>query len=268
MTHDELEELLELVYTVHGYDFRSYAKASMNRRVHNLMNRKGLSSFDLRQKLLNDEAFFQDFITGIMVNVTEMFRDPSFYKAVKEEVFPYLESYSHIRIWNAGCATGEETYSFAIFLHEAGLSARSFLYGTDISPWALQKAVEGIYELDRIKGYSANYLEAGGTGSLSHYYHSEYDAAILRSDWKKNLMFSVHNLVTDKAFNEFQVVVCRNVLIYFDTELQNQVLELLYNSMAPFGFLCLGSKETIHNREILSRLKVINRKENIYQRRD
>jgi chemotaxis protein methyltransferase CheR len=268
MTHDELEELLELVYTVHGYDFRGYARASMNRRVHHLMSKKSLNAFELRLKLLNDEPFFQDFLNGILVNVTEMFRDPSFYKAVKDEVFPYLESYSHIRVWNAGCATGEETYSFAIFLKEAGLMERSFLYGTDISPVALQKASDGIYDLKRIKGYSVNYLDAGGKTSLSDYYHSQYDAAIMHGDWKKNMMYSVHNLVTDKPFNEFQVVVCRNVLIYFDTELQNHVLNLLYNSLAPLGFLCLGSKETIHDRELLGKLKVVNRKENIYQKRD
>jgi chemotaxis protein methyltransferase CheR len=266
LSHDELEELLGIVLNVHGYDFGSYSKASLKRRILHVLTKYKLTPFELKQRLLNEESFFQTFLNEVTVNVTEMFRDPSFYRSVRTHVFPYLATYSHIKIWNAGCSSGEETYSFAIMLKEEGLYQKSFLYGTDINSNVLQKATDGIYDLKNIKGYSENYLQAGGRGSLSDHYHAAYDACIFDGSLKKNMLFSVHNMVMDNVFNEFQLVVCRNVLIYFDTDLQEKVINLLHDSLCTLGFLCLGSKETIRNSALKQKFKVIDPRENIYQK--
>lgn len=266
LPQEDLDELLSIIYNMHGYDLGNYSKASLKRRMVHVMDKFVISSFELRQRLVNDEAFFQEFLNEITVNVTEMFRDPYFYLSVRKNVLPYLDSYSHIKVWNAGCSSGEETYSFAIMLREEGLYQKSFLYGTDINSHVLDKAREGIYDLGQIKNYSANYLQGGGTGSLADYYHAAYDAGIFNESLKKNMLFSVHNMAMDKVFNEFQLVVCRNVLIYFDQELQEKVIRLLYDSLCRFGFLCLGSKETIRNPEIRKLFKVIDERENIYQK--
>jgi chemotaxis protein methyltransferase CheR len=268
LSHDDLENLMSIVLNVHGYDFGNYARASLKRRLLHVMSKYELDIFHLKQRLLNDESFFQVFLNEVTVNVTEMFRDPSFYSAVRKKVLPYLDSYSHVKVWNAGCSSGEETYSFAMMLKEEGLYDKSFLYGTDINSSVLNTAGEGIYDLKRIREYSEKYLLAGGKGSLSDYYHAAYDAGIFDSALKKNMMFSVHNMAMDKVFNEFQLVVCRNVLIYFDNHLQEKVLQLLYDSLCNLGFLCLGSKETIRNTPLRNRFKVIDEKENIYQRID
>jgi chemotaxis protein methyltransferase CheR len=266
LSFDEFDEVLIIIKNVHGYDFNNYSSASLKRRLVHVMNKFHLDFFELKQLLTNDDSFFQSFLNTITVNVTEMFRDPSFYISVRKNVLPYLSSYPHIKIWNAGCSSGEETYSFAIMMEEEGLFDKSFLYGTDISNQMLDKASEGIYELKRTKEYSGNYLAAGGKHSLSDYYHAAYDASIFNSDIKKNILFSIHNLAMDKVFNEFQLIVCRNVLIYFDNVLQEKVIQLLYDSLCPFGFLCLGSKETIRNPEMKKWFKEIDKKENIYQR--
>jgi chemotaxis protein methyltransferase CheR len=263
---DQVDELLEILLQVHGYDFSAYARASFRRRIRFVLDKYRLDMFSLKQRLVNEAAFFRRFLDEVTVNVTEMFRDPSFYKAVREQVFPLLDSYPSLRVWNAGCSSGEETYSFAILLKEAGLYDKSFLYGTDISAQVLEKARDGIYELAQLKAYSGNYLNAGGTRSLSQYYHAAYDAGIMDESLKKHAMFSVHNLVMDKSFNEFQMVVCRNVLIYFNEELQQKVLQLLYESLCPFGFLCLGSRETIRSTQMQEQFRIVNRKEHIYQR--
>jgi chemotaxis protein methyltransferase CheR len=266
LSFEEVEELLNIILNVHGYDFRNYSPASFKRRLIHVMNRYQLDVFSLKQQLINNEPFFQTFLNEVTVNVTELFRDPSFYISVRTQVLPYLSSYPHIKIWNAGCSSGEETYSFAMMMKEEGVYDKSFIYGTDISTRMLDKAAEGIYDLSKLKNYSANYHAAGGRYSLSDYYHAAYDAAIFNADIKKNMLFSVHNLAMDKVFNEFQLVVCRNVLIYFENDLQEKVIQLFYDSLCPLGFLCLGSKESIRNIAMKKYFKVIDRKENIYQK--
>ncbi|MBD8491299.1 protein-glutamate O-methyltransferase CheR [Echinicola sp. CAU 1574] len=266
ISFEELKEILQLIEKVHGYDFNDYAEASLKRRVTHIMNKLKLNIFDLKHRLVNDTHFFALFLNQITVNVTEMFRDPGFYRSVRENVIPYLASYPHIKIWNAGCSSGEETYSFAITLKEEGILEKSFLYGTDINSEVLDKAKEGIYELKKIKEYSTNYLNSGGKSSLSDYYHSIYDAGIFQSELRKKTLFSIHNLASDSSFNEFQLVVCRNVLIYFNEHLRNRVLQLFTESLCHLGFLCLGSKETLRNPQLLEQYKVIDRRENIYQK--
>jgi chemotaxis protein methyltransferase CheR len=265
---EEVEDLLSIVHHVHGYDLGNYSKSSINRRLVHVMDKYRLSAFELKLRLVNESSFFQQFLNEITINVTEMFRDPAFYLSVRKNVLPYLGSWPHIKVWNAGCSSGEETYSFAIMLQEENLYGRSFLYGTDINSKVLDQAKDGIYDLRQIKTYTSNYIEAGGKASLSDYYHAAYDACIFNSGLKKNMLFSVHNIVMDKVFNEFQMVVCRNVLIYFDQELQEKVLQLLYESLCSFGFLCLGSKETIRSRTIRQKFKVIDDRQNIYQKID
>jgi chemotaxis protein methyltransferase CheR len=261
----ELEQLIYLVKQVYGFDFSNYSGASLKRRVTRIMQLQNLSLFELRALLTNNAAYFESFLKEITVNVTEMFRDPGFYKSIKEHVIPYLRSYQHLKLWNAGCSTGEELYSFAILFTEAGLYDKAFLYGTDINADVLVKAKSGIYDLQRMKSYAENYLKTGATQSLSNYYTAKYDAVAINHSLKKNTLFSVHNLVSDGVFNEFQLISCRNVLIYFNSELQKKVIELFYNSLANFGFLCLGSKETLRNTE-LGKFKVIDKKNNIYQK--
>jgi chemotaxis protein methyltransferase CheR len=230
------------------------------------MQLKKMEFYDLKHILVNDQHFFQYFLEEITVNVTEMFRDPSFYKALNLQVMPYLSTYQHAKIWCAGCSTGEEVYSLAVLLREAGLSKKSFIYGTDINTEVLKEARKGIYSLRNIKSYAENYQFTGLKGSISDNFTILYDAASIHNELKQNTLFSVHNLVSDDVFNEFQMISCRNVFIYFETELQERILELFYKSLCPLGYLCLGSKETIRSDAFKRKFKVINQKENIYQK--
>ena len=202
----------------------------------------------------------------VTVNVTEMFRDPGFYKALDKEVLPYLSTYPHIRVWSAGCSTGEEPYSIAILLANAGLKSKSFIYGTDINAKVLKEAKKGIYSQRNIDVYTENYKLSGFEGSLNDYFTTVCDAAAIHNELKANTLFSVHNLISDTVFNEFQMVSCRNVFIYFERPLQEKILDLFYNSLSPHGFLCLGSKETIRSDKFRKKFKVINARENIYQK--
>lgn len=262
----QLDELVDLIKKIHGFDFSSYSKASFKRRILRVMQNKKLEFYDLKHALVNNQAFFQNFLDEITVNVTEMFRDPSFYKALNDLVIPYISTYQHVKIWSAGCSSGEEVYSLAILLNETGLLKKSFIYGTDINTEMLKEARRGIYSLKKVKGYAENYQYSGLKGSLTDHFTIMYDAATIHSELKPNTLFSVHNLVSDTVFNEFQLITCRNVFIYFETELQEKVLELFYNSLAPLGFLCMGSKETIRSDKFKKKFKVINSKENIYQK--
>lgn len=266
ITREQADELLEIIWRMHGYDFRDYAYSSLMRRITHVLHKYRLDVFSLKQHLLNDEPFFRSFLDELTVNVTEMFRDPEFYASVSTHVLPYLASYPHIKLWNAGCSSGEETYSFAVLLKEAGLYSKSFLYGTDINAQVLQQARDGIYELSKLRAYSGNYREAMEHGSLADHYYAAYDAGIMNEALKKNMLFSVHNLVMDKPFNTFQLIACRNVLIYFNSRLQKKVLELLYESLCPLGFLCLGARETIRDRKLLSGFRVIDARNCIYQK--
>ena len=266
LTFNQLNELTELVHNIYGFDLRGYAKASLKRRVTRLIHLKHLSLFDLRSLLINDPDFFEEFLTEITVNVTEMFRDPDFYIALRQKVLPYLASFQRIKIWNAGCSSGEELYSFAILLYEEQLYKRSFLYGTDINARVIDQAKKGIYNLRSMKQYSENYQASGTKHSLSEYYIAKYDAACMLQRLKKHTLFSVHNLVSDGVFNEFQLISCRNVLIYFDIEQQQKIIDLFYNSLCMLGFLCLGSKESLRNDDLKNRFKIIDSTENIYQK--
>ena len=265
ITYEELNSLVDLIRNTQDFDFGNYSAASFKRRVTRIMHLQKLSLFDLRTLLTNDQNYFESFLIEITVNVTEMFRDPLFYKSLALNVIPYLRSYQRIKVWNAGCSTGEELYSYAILFSEENLYDRSFFYGTDINNDVLSQARSGIYDLQKMKQNSENFQKTGTLKTLSDFYTAKYDAAIINHSLQKNVLFSVHNLASDGVFNEFQVISCRNVLIYFNPELQSKVIELFYNSLANFGFLCLGSKETLRSTEI-GRFKVIDKKNNIYQK--
>lgn len=267
VTIKQLEEVIDLVKGIYGFDFTDYTKASLRRRVSRIMMLKKMSFYDLKHLLVNDkENFFQHFLEEITVNVTEMFRDPTFYKAVNAQVMPYLSTYQHIKAWVAGCSSGEEAYSLAVLLNMAGLTKKSFIYGTDVNTEVLKEARKGIYSLRKIKSYAENYQMAGLEGSITDHFTILYDAATIHNELKQNTLFSVHNLVSDGVFNEFQLISCRNVFIYFEISLQEKILELFYQSLAPHGFLCLGSKETIRSDRFKTKFRAVNQKENIYQK--
>jgi len=265
--YEKLKELLESIRSVYGYDFTEYAEASVKRRVHHFMNINNFSSIrDLSKALFKDEMTFERFIQDVTVNVTEMFRDPPFYKSLQKNVLRRLETYPFIKVWIAGSSTGEEVYSIAIFLKEQGLLERTVIYATDINQRSLQRAKEGIYHLKNMKHYTSNYIKSGGQHSFSDYYVAKYDSALLDRSLKQNIVFSVHNLAIDRSFNEFQLILCRNVLIYFNQQLQNKVIDLFYESLCPLGFLALGNKESLLFAESRHRFEEIDRKERIFMK--
>ena len=266
LTTEQIAELIDLVKRVHGFDFSDYTKASLKRRITRIMMIKKTGFYDLKHLLVNNSSFFQEFLEEITVNVTEMFRDPGFYKALTRLVLPYLSTYQQIKIWSAGCSSGEEPYSLAILLDQARLKERAFIYGTDINTAVLKEARKGIYSYRNIKNYAENYTLSGLGGSLTDHFTTMYDAAAIHNELKANTLFTVHNLISDTAFNEFQLICCRNVFIYFETPLQEKILNLFYNSLCPYGFLCLGSKETIRSDLFKMKFKAIDQKENIYQK--
>ncbi len=266
LNDEQLAELTDLVKQVYGFDFSEYSKASLKRRIIRIMMIRKMNFYDLKHILVNDDSFFQYFLEEITVNVTEMFRDPPFYKALNNQVLPYLSTYQHIRIWSAGCSTGEEVYSLAILMNEAGLKDKTFIYGTDVNTLVLKEARKGIYSFRNIKTYAENYQLSSLNGLLTDHFTIMYDAATIHSELKANTLFSVHNLISDTVFNEFQLISCRNVFIYFETALQEKILDLFYKSLCPFGFLCLGSKETIRSDFFKKKFKAVNQKENIYQK--
>lgn len=266
LTAEQVTEIIDLVKKVHGFDFSDYSKASLKRRLTRVMMIKKLEFYDLKHVLVNNPEFFQDFLEEITVNVTEMFRDPTFYKALNTEVIPYLSTYQHIKMWSAGCSSGEEVYSLAILMEQSRLKDKAFIYGTDVNTVVLKEARKGIYSYRNIKSYAENYQMAGLKGTLTDHFTILYDAATIHSELKANTLFSVHNLISDTIFNEFQLICCRNVFIYFETQLQEKILELFYKSLCPHGFLCLGSKETIRSEFFRKKFRAINQKENIYQK--
>lgn len=242
----EIQLLLEAIYQRYGYDFRAYSKASLRRRIMHRLGMSGLPSImSMTDKVLRDRPFFVALLNDLTVNVTEMFRDPPFYVAFRKEVVPVLKTYPFIKIWHAGCATGEEIYSMAILLEEEGLYERTMIYATDIDKNVLAAAKKGIYSMAAIKQYSDNYQQAGGKSSLSDYYTAKYDGVILDQRLKRNIVFADHDLATDQVFGEMNVIVCRNVLIYFDRELQKRVFGLFSESLDLGGYLCLGTKESL-----------------------
>ncbi len=265
---EELEDVLQVIRNNYGYDFFNYSRASLIRRVLRFMDIARVKNvYDLKYYLVNDKDFFSYFLQTVTVNVTEMFRDPAFYKTLAEKVLPKLATYPIIKIWHAGCATGEEVFSMCVLLQEAGLLQRSMIYATDINPANIEKARNGIIPLQFMKEYTANYIKAGGKKDFSQYYTARYENALIRKDLRKNIVFSQHNLVTDQVFNEFQLVCCRNVLIYFNKTLQNKVFHLFYNSLAPMGYLAIGMKESLLFTDIRDKFETVHAASKIFRRK-
>lgn len=263
----EIQLLLQAIYLKYGYDFRNYAKASIKRRLQHCLNREGLRNLaEMQYKLLYDVRFFERLLLDLSINVTEMFRDPSFYAAFREKVIPLLRDYSFLKIWHAGCATGEEVYSMAILLKEEGLYNRTQIYATDMNEVVLKQARDGIFAINRLKLYTENYQKAHGKEAFSDYYTAHYDHVVMNKALKENILFSDHNLATDGVFGEMNVVICRNVLIYFNRKLQDRALGLFTDSLATDGILCLGSKESIYFSEQANQYQDISKEEKIYQK--
>ena len=263
----ELELLFEAVYRQYGYDFRSYAVSSLRRRVRKRMDAEHIATISgLQEKVLHDPPVMERLLRDLSINVTSMFRDPSFFLAFREKVVPLLRTYPFIRVWHAGCSTGEEVYSMAILLREEGLLDRSRIYATDINEDVLQQAKSGIFPLTGMQAYTANYLRAGGKRSFSEYYTAKYDAALFDGGLTQNILFAQHDLATDRSFAEFNVIVCRNVLIYFDRKLKDRVLGLFSDSLANFGVLALGKKESLKFTAAESRYEEIDAREKLYRK--
>lgn len=273
MTTDELNDLeikllLEGVFHAYGFDFRDYSEASLRRRLVQWLSGSGYATFSLAQSdLLRDRALFETLLRGITVNVSEMFRDPSFFKTLREQVVPHLKTYPFVRVWVAGCATGEEAYSLAILLQEEGLQGRFRIYATDINEEVIHKAQEGIYQLQSMQRFTRSYQNSGGTGSFSDYYSARYNHAILSPSLRENIVFAAHNLAVDTNFGEMNLILCRNVMIYFKQPLKERVLALLDTSLVQGGFLCLGTKESLDHRLISDRYEAITPRMQIYRKR-
>ncbi|MHB1988188.1 MAG: CheR family methyltransferase [Acidimicrobiales bacterium] len=251
MPRDELEQLelrllLEALYESSGYDFREYARTSLHRRIWRRVIQEGLHTLSgLQEQVLHDPACLERLLGDLAVTVTAMFRDPAYYKVLRQEVVPILRTYPFVRVWNAGCSTGEETLSLAILLREAGLAARTRIYATDMNGRVVSAARQAALPLDRMREYTENYIRSGGTEAFSDYYAVRDDSVRFDPTLLDNIVFAQHNLVSDAAFNEFHLIVCRNVLIYFDPSLQQKVHDLFHHSLVRFGILALGHKESL-----------------------
>ena len=264
----EIELFLEAIYRRYGYDFRNYARASVNRRVRHLLEKTQSKSISaMTERLLHDESFFAELALGFSITVTEMFRDPSFYKSLRKNVIPFLKTFPYVKVWHAGCASGEEVYSLAILFEEEGLYDKSTIYATDYNDVALQKAAKGVYPIDRIKSYSSNYIDSGGMSTLSDYYYADYNSVIMDKNLRRNITFANHNLATDGVFSEMHLVLCRNVVIYFNKELQERVYKLFEESLVFDGFLCLGAKESIDFSLVRGDFADIDRDMRIFQKK-
>lgn len=268
VTDLEISLLLEAIYQKYGYDFRQYSEAHIRRRIMNRMAMSGLEDVSqIQSMVLKDKTFASQLLQDLSITVTEMFRDPGFYKSLRENVMPILKTYPFIKIWHAGCATGEEAYSMAIIMQEEGLYDRTTIYATDFNQQALNKAKEGIFSNKMIKEYTMNYQLSAGKESLSGYYTSNYGNVIMNQSLKKNIVWANHNLVTDSVFAEVHLILCRNVLIYFDKDLQNKVQKLFYNSLINGGILCLGSKEGLRFTDFYEEYKDVDKKQKIFKKK-
>jgi len=264
--YEDVDLLLNDLYARYGYDFTEYSKASLQRRIHRLFTLDKFPSFaEFRHRLQTDSYYFRRFVEEITVNVTEMLRDPSFYRTLRTTILPVLATYPFIRIWHAGCSTGEEVYSMAILLKEAGLLDKSLLYGTDINPQVIDKARKGIFPVSQMQKYSENYIQSGGVRDFSSYYTANYHLVKFDSALTAKMIFSTHNLVSDFSFNEFQLILCRNTLIYFERDLQSKVFQLFDYSLENFGYLALGSKESLRFSPIADRYRQVG-KEKIWRK--
>ena len=263
----EVELLLEGIYRHYGFDFRSYAYASLRRRLWKRIEAENLRSIsELQARVLHDADAMERLLLDLSVNVTAMFRDPGFYRVFRDTVVPTLRTYPFIRVWCAGCSTGEEVYSTAILLEEEGLLDRTRIYATDINDLVLRQARAGIFPLNRMQEYTENYIRAGGKRSFSEYYTAKYDGALFSPALTRNVVFAQHNLVTDRSFSEFHVIFCRNVLIYFDRNLQDEVHSLFYESLVMFGTLGLGSKESLRLSKYEPCYERLDSREKLYRK--
>ena len=264
----ELQLLLEAIYLRYGYDFRKYSKAHLKRRVlHRLITSQLITVTELQNRVLRDRDFFHEFLNDLSINVTELFRDPDFYRSLRENVVPKLRTYAWFKIWHAGCATGEEVYSLAILLKEEGLLDRCQIYATDFNQKVLGIAREGVYHKEDIEQYERNYELSGGKAKLSDYYKSMYGSVMFNKELSNRIVFADHNLVTDGVFADVNLILCRNVLIYFEKELQENVVGLFYESLVPSGVLCLGTKESIRFGRHEDLFDIIDEKQKIYKKK-
>ena len=263
----EIDLLLEGVYRSYGFDFRQYSRASIKRRILEMMRLEKMETVSAFQsKILHDPACLERFLLGLSVHATAMFRDPSFYLTFRKQVVPLLKTYPTVQIWVAGCSTGEEVYSLAILLKEEQIYEKCRIYATDISQAVLKKARDGIFPLATMREYTNNYHRAGGINEFSDYYTAQYDSVIFSSFLRNNVVFSEHNLATDGSFNEFQVILCRNVMIYFNKELQARVHKLLYDSLSMFGVFGLGNKESLKFTPRASSYQHLNGTDKLYRK--
>jgi chemotaxis protein methyltransferase CheR len=264
---EEIEELLKVIYQEFGYDFSDYSPAHVKRRILNRLRLDGIPNMaSMQQKVISDKKFTVRLLQDLSITVTEMFRNPEFYLALRKDVIPVLKTYPFFRIWHAGCATGEEVYSMAILLQEEGILQRATIYATDFNPLALEIAKAGVYPEKLIKEYSVNYSKSGGKARLSDYFVLEQDFIKMKSELKKNVVWANHNLVTDSVFSSVHLIMCRNVLIYFNRNLQNRVLKLFNDSLLDGGYLCLGSKESIKFSNTVKDFKETDAKNKIYKK--
>lgn len=263
----EIQLLLEAIYQYYGFDFRNYALPFLHRRIWHRIHVEKLNTISgLQELVLHDALALERLMADISIPVTEMFRDPKFYKTFRTTILPLFRDYAQIRIWVAGCATGEEAYSLAIFLHEEGLYQKTTIYATDMYAKNVHRAKEGIITLDKMQSYTKNYLQAGGTGAFSEYYLAGNEKVTFHPFLNKNIVFAQHNLVTDASFNEFQIIFCRNVLIYFDKSLQNRVHRLLYESLSNSGILGLGNREGIKFTDYAKHYEELDATEKLYRK--
>jgi chemotaxis protein methyltransferase CheR len=263
----ELQLLLEGVYRQYGFDFREYAPASLKRRVWRRVQAEGAGTIaGLLERVLHDPEVMERLLLDLSINVTSMFRDPTFYVAFREQVVPLLRTYPFTRIWVAGCSTGEEVYSLAILLHEEGVYERTRIYATDINEAVLERAREGVFPLEKMREYTENYIRAGGTSSFSEYYLAKYEGALFDRALTDNVVWAPHNLVQDRSFNTFNAILCRNVMIYFDRVLQTRVHELFYESLERFGILALGHKESIRFTGVEDAYEELDAHEKLYRK--
>lgn len=263
----EISLLTEGIYRHYGFDFRDYSRPSLRRRIWKRVWAEGLSTVSaLIEKVLHDSTAMERLLLDLSIHTTAMFRDPEFYLAFRTRVVPAMRTYPFVRIWHAGCSTGEEVYSMAILLQEEGIYDRCRIYATDINEPVLQKAREGIFPLSTMQENTSNYIAAGGRGTFSDYYTARYDYAIFRPSLRENVVFAQHNLVTDASFNHFNVIFCRNVLIYFNNALQERVQQLFLQSLEMFGILGLGKKETIRYTGVSEHYEELDPEQKIYRR--
>ena len=265
--HLEIQLLLETIFKRYGYDFKNYAGASIRRRIIQFMEMTGATTIsEMIPRVIHDETYFGSMVRNFSITVTEMFRDPTMFAAMRQKIIPLLKSYPFIKVWHAGCASGEEAYSLAIIMQEEEMFSKTTIFATDFNNAALEKAREGVYNIEAVKQNTQNYQLAGGKSSFSEYYHAKYGGMSISRKFKEKITFANHNLVTDQVFSETHLILCRNVLIYFNKELQDRVIGLFYDSLVHGGFLCLGMKESLMFSKYEKNFEEIDHKHKIFKK--